>query len=87
MSEIKKFASALMGTKSVKLDATLNEFVWAKGVRNVPFRVRVVLDRKRADDEDAEEKMVTQVSLVKLPTRADFKNLLTKNLAAVADAE
>ena len=61
MNEIKKFATSMMHTKEVRIDAALNHFVWHKGIRNVPRRVRVKLTRKRNDDEDAKEKMLTYV--------------------------
>lgn len=57
MREIKKFATKMMGTADVRIDANLNKFVWSKGVRNVPFRVRVRLARKVAEDEEAAEKV------------------------------
>lgn len=40
-----------VGTPDVCTDARLNEAVWAKGVRNVPSRIRVPLSRKRDEDE------------------------------------
>ena len=45
-----------MKTKDVRLDTKLNKYLWSKGVRNVPFRVRVRLARKRNEDEEADEK-------------------------------
>ena len=51
--EIKKFAEKMMKTKDVRLDTKLNKYLWSKGVRNVPFRVRVRLARKRNEDEEA----------------------------------
>jgi large subunit ribosomal protein L31e len=55
--EIKKFATQMMGTKDVRIDAKLNKAIWAKGVRNVPYRIRVRLSRRRNEDEDAKEKV------------------------------
>jgi hypothetical protein len=46
-----------MFTKDVRIDSKLNQFVWSKGVRNVPFRVRVRLSKKRNEDEEAVEKV------------------------------
>ena len=76
--EIKKFATAMMSTKTVKIDAELNRYVWHKGIRNVPVRVRVKLSRSRNEDEDAKEKSQTVVSYVPLPSRSNFRNLSTK---------
>lgn len=44
-----------MGTSDVRVDSKLNKFVWHRGVRNIPRRVRVRLSRKRNEDEDAAE--------------------------------
>lgn len=53
IKEIKAFASKMMGTKDVRIDVNLNKAVWKQGVRNVPSRVRIVISRRRNDDEDA----------------------------------
>lgn len=53
VKEIRKFAQKVMGTADVRLDVKLNKAVWSKGVRNVPIRLRVVISRRRNDDEDA----------------------------------
>jgi large subunit ribosomal protein L31e len=53
VTEIRKFAQQVMGTKDVRLDVKLNKAVWSKGIKNVPFRVRIVISRRRNDDEDA----------------------------------
>ena len=55
--EIKKFAQKAMGTNDVRIDSKLNKYVWSKGVRNVPYRVRVRCSRKRNEDEEAKEKV------------------------------
>ena len=47
----------MMHTKDVRIDSRLNKFIWSKGVRNVPYRVRVRLSRKRNEDEDAKERV------------------------------
>lgn len=57
LREIKKFAQKLMFTKDVRVESSLNKFVWSKGIRNVPYRVRVRLTKKRNDDEEAKEKV------------------------------
>lgn len=45
------------GRSDVRVDAKLNKFLFSKGVRNVPTRVRVRLSRKRNEDEEATEKV------------------------------
>jgi ribosomal protein L31E len=52
---IKAFVAKEMKTADVRIDASLNKFVWHKGIRNVPFRVRVRMERKRNEDEEAKE--------------------------------
>ena len=53
--EIKKFAEKQMRTKDVRIDTSLNKYVWSKGIRNVPYRVRVRLSRRKNEDEEAEK--------------------------------
>lgn len=48
---------ALLPFSDVRVDAKLNKFLFSKGVRNVPTRVRVRLSRKRNEDEEATEKV------------------------------
>eukprot|EP00008_Paramoeba_atlantica_P004053 CAMPEP_0201474678 /NCGR_PEP_ID=MMETSP0151_2-20130828/69_1 /ASSEMBLY_ACC=CAM_ASM_000257 /TAXON_ID=200890 /ORGANISM="Paramoeba atlantica, Strain 621/1 / CCAP 1560/9" /LENGTH=126 /DNA_ID=CAMNT_0047854563 /DNA_START=117 /DNA_END=497 /DNA_ORIENTATION=- len=77
IKEVVKFAQLQMKTQDVRVDPKLNQFLWSKGIRNVPFRVRVVLSRKRNDDEESGEEMYTYVSHV--PT-ATFKGLQTEQV-------
>lgn len=72
VKEIKKFAASTMSTKDVRVDQNLNKFVWSKGVRNVPYRVRVKLTRKRNPDEGAEEKMYTLAEYVAGPEKGQI---------------
>lgn len=77
IKEIRKFAQKQMGTEDVRVDVRLNKFVWSQGIRNVPFRVRVRLARRRNEDEDSVHKLYTLVTLV--PTDS-FKGLHTENV-------
>lgn len=61
VKEIKKFAQKQMKTDDVRVETKLNKFIWSKGVRNVPFRVRVRLSRRRNEDEDSVNKLYTLV--------------------------
>eukprot|EP00552_Chaetoceros_brevis_P003255 CAMPEP_0197736894 /NCGR_PEP_ID=MMETSP1435-20131217/5291_1 /TAXON_ID=426625 /ORGANISM="Chaetoceros brevis, Strain CCMP164" /LENGTH=110 /DNA_ID=CAMNT_0043325185 /DNA_START=59 /DNA_END=391 /DNA_ORIENTATION=- len=79
IKEIKKFASKAMGTKDVRIDAQLNKFIWSRGVRSVPKRVRVRLTRKRNEDEEADEKLYTIVQHVEVTS---FKGLETQTVDA-----
>ncbi|KAF9531170.1 ribosomal protein L31e-domain-containing protein [Crepidotus variabilis] len=75
-----EFARKTMGTTDIRLDPKLNQAVWARGVKSVPHRLRVKLERKRNDDEGAKEKLFTYVSHVPV---ISFKGLQT----VVVDAE
>lgn len=39
------------------MDTKVNKYIWSKGIRNVPYRVRVKLSRRRNEDEEATEKV------------------------------
>ena len=43
--------------RDIRLDTRLNKYIWSKGIRNVPYRVRVKLSRRRNEDEEATEKV------------------------------
>lgn len=68
IKEIRKFAEKEMGTPDVRIDTRLNKAVWSKGVRNVPYRIRVRLSRKRNEDEDSPNKLYTLVTFVPTTT-------------------
>merc|ERR1719376_1924499 len=59
VKEIKKFATKMMGTKDVRVDTRLNKAIWSQGIRNVPYRFRIRLSRKRNEDEDSANKLYT----------------------------
>ena len=63
-----------MKTKDVRLDTKLNKYLWSKGVRNAPFRVRVRLARKRNEDEEADEKVSQRGSIVVFGSRRRTEN-------------
>lgn len=75
VKSIRQFAQKAMKTTDVRLDPQLNKAVWGKGIRNVPHRIRVRLQRMRNDSEDAKEKLYTLVSFV--PVKS-FKGLQTE---------
>ena len=60
MDVIRKFAQKAMGTEKVVIDTTVNHYVWNKGIRNIPRRIRVRLARK-VDGEGEDEKTVGNV--------------------------
>merc|ERR1719150_329720 len=77
LKEIRKFAEKQMGTPDVRIDTRLNKYIWSQGVRNVPYRVRVRLSRKRNEDEDSTHKLYTLVTYVPVAT---FKGTVTTNV-------
>lgn len=64
-----------MQTEDVRVTPEVNQYVWGKGIRNIPRRVRVRLVRKKNESEEKGEKFYTEVKLV---TVRSFKNLLTE---------
>ncbi|CAA7263321.1 unnamed protein product [Cyclocybe aegerita] len=80
VKSVVEFAQKAMGTSDVRLDPKLNQAVWAQGIKTVPHRLRVKLERKRNDEEGAKEKLYTYVSHVPV---GSFKGLQT----TVVDAE
>jgi len=70
INEVRKFAKKVMGTSDVRVDQKLNKYLWSKGIKNVPYRVRVRIARKRNDDEDAKEKLYSLCTLVEVSIRA-----------------
>lgn len=79
VKEVKKFAAKMMGTKDVRCDVTLNKFLWSRGVRNVPVRVRVKFSRKRNEDDEAEEKLYTLVSYVPVDSFKGLTNVTVED--------
>jgi len=77
IKEVRKFAEKQMGTVDVRIDTRLNKYLWSKGIRNVPYRVRVRLARRRNEDEDSPNKLYTLVTHVVVPS---FKGLQTENV-------
>lgn len=81
IKEIKKFAEKQFGTPDVRIDTRLNKYIWTNGIKNVPYRVRVRLSRKRNDDEESVHKLYTLVQHVPV---ASFKGLQTENVDETA---
>ncbi|MDK2413354.1 50S ribosomal protein L31e, partial [Aphanizomenon sp. 202] len=77
IKEIRKFAKQQMNTDDVRIDLRLNKFIWSRGIRNPPFRVRVRLSRRRNEDEESSRPFYTLATLVPV---ASFKGLGTENV-------
>jgi len=61
--EVKKFAQKAMGTNDVRLDVKLNKAVWSQGIKNVPNKLRIVVQRKRNEEDDDKEEFISFVTL------------------------
>nr|XP_060477284.1 large ribosomal subunit protein eL31-like [Panthera onca] len=72
LKEIRKLTTKERGTTDMCIDTRLNNAVWAKGIRGVPFHIHVQLSRKHNKDEDSPNKLYTLVTCVPVTT---FKNL------------
>ncbi|XP_063297437.1 large ribosomal subunit protein eL31-like [Pelobates fuscus] len=77
LKEICKFAVKVMHNPDVHIDTRLNKAVWAKGIRNVPYRICVRLSRKCNEDEVSPNKLYTLVTYVPVTT---YKRLQTVNV-------
>ena len=76
MDVIRKFAQKAMNTEKVVIDTTVNQYVWSKGIRNSPRRIRVRLARK-VDGEGEDEKTVGAGSLESLSSSTPlFRSLM-----------
>ncbi|CDZ98783.1 60s ribosomal protein l31 [Phaffia rhodozyma] len=75
VKSIQEFALKSMGTRDVRIDPKLNQAVWGQGVKNPPKRLRIRLERKRNDEEDAKDKLYTLATVV--PGVTNFKGLQT----------
>ncbi|CAD2216701.1 large subunit ribosomal protein L31e [Angomonas deanei] len=78
IKRIKSFVAKLMKTKDNRIDASLNTYIWHKGVKGVPGRVRVRIDRHSETPEGSKRKrFYTIISNVPVDS---FKNLTTETL-------
>src|SRR3989338_6560275 len=47
---LRSFVQKAMGTKDVRMDVSVNKFLWQQGIRNPPHRLRVKMDRKKGGE-------------------------------------
>ena len=59
--EIVAYAQKTMGTSDVRIDTELNKFIWSNGIRNIPRRVRVRLQKRKNEEEGAKSQFFTLV--------------------------
>lgn len=70
---IKDFVSRVMKTNDVRIDYHLNDFLWSRGIKHVPFRVRVRLQRKKNEEENAKDEMFTIVRYLPVDSFAGLR--------------
>jgi large subunit ribosomal protein L31e len=68
IKEIKKFAQKIMKTKNVKVDVKLNRRVWSQGIKNVPNKLRIIIQRKRNEDDEDSDELYSYVTVADDPT-------------------
>ncbi|AQZ18285.1 RPL31A (YDL075W) and RPL31B (YLR406C) [Zygosaccharomyces parabailii] len=64
VKEVKKFAKLHMGTDDVRLAPELNHEIWKRGIKGVPFRLRLRISRKRNEEENAKNPLFSYVEPV-----------------------
>merc|ERR1711998_773649 len=74
--ECRRFAEREMHTSDVRVDTALNQFLWKKGVRNVPRLVRIRVSRKKNEEDDAKTPFYSHVQLLHVES---FAGLQTEN--------
>ncbi|CAK86279.1 unnamed protein product (macronuclear) [Paramecium tetraurelia] len=79
VSYIVNFARKNMLTEDVRIDPSLNEAVWARGIRNLPRRIRVRLQRKKKEEDDGKGKYYTLAQHVPVDTFDGLKTEITKS--------
>eukprot|EP00831_Metopus_contortus_P056317 TRINITY_DN480_c0_g1_i11.p1 TRINITY_DN480_c0_g1~~TRINITY_DN480_c0_g1_i11.p1 ORF type:complete len:151 (+),score=30.86 TRINITY_DN480_c0_g1_i11:76-528(+) len=77
--ELRKFASKQMRVQDIRVDTDLNQFLWKRGIRNIPDKVRVRISKKKNEDEEAKEGFFCTVQHVDVE---DFSGLRTENAKA-----
>jgi large subunit ribosomal protein L31e len=73
IKEIKAFAKRVMRTDDNRITTDLNKYVWSRGVRNVPYRVRVRLSRRRNENDD-NDGLYTECTVVPVKSFKGLQN-------------
>jgi large subunit ribosomal protein L31e len=80
VKRIKNFVAKFLKVKDVKVDGPLNSFIWSQGVKGVPTRVRVRVQRKVAESRDGAGKRKRLYTVVSHVPTTNYKGLLTKKV-------
>ena len=82
IKKIRAFAQKVMKTKDNRVDGSLNTFVWHQGVKGVPTRVRVRIERHVAENTDGASKRKRLYSVITHVPVSTYKGLLNKPITA-----
>lgn len=74
LRKLKDYVAKTMKTEDVRVDPKLNKFIWSKGIRTLPRRVRVSMERKVDGQGEAPYTVVRHVPV------ADFHSLKTERV-------
>jgi large subunit ribosomal protein L31e len=79
IKKVRAFAQRLMRTKDNRVDASLNNHLWSAGIKGVPGRVRVRIQRKvgEAGEKSGRKHLYSVITYV--PTES-FKKLATEKV-------
>ena len=59
--------------QDVRVDTALNHFLWSRGCRNVPRKVRIRVSRTQNEEEGAKEKFYSTVHLLEVGSFAELQ--------------
>jgi large subunit ribosomal protein L31e len=82
VKKIRAFAQKLFKTKDNRIDGSLNTAVWASGVKGVPTRLRVKIERHVAENTDGASKRKRLYTVISHVPVATYKGLLNKVITA-----
>jgi large subunit ribosomal protein L31e len=84
VKKIKTFAQKMLKTKDNRIDGGLNTLLWSRGVKGVPTRIRVRLQRKVKENTDGNSKRKQLYTVISHVPTATLKGLTTKIVEATA---
>ena len=65
VKQMKELAFKTMFTRDNRVDPELNKEIWRHGIRNTERKIRVTLERKKNEDDEAADSMYTIIRLAK----------------------
>eukprot|EP00178_Gracilaria_changii_P017681 TRINITY_DN50418_c0_g1_i1.p2 TRINITY_DN50418_c0_g1~~TRINITY_DN50418_c0_g1_i1.p2 ORF type:complete len:139 (-),score=29.33 TRINITY_DN50418_c0_g1_i1:16-432(-) len=75
---VKTHAKKIMHTEDVRIDSKLNQYLWSRGIKGVPRRVRIMLKRQKSVSDKDKHKKYTLAQLVPIERGQNMKGLQTK---------